>query len=199
MPELITVGASTKDVFNIFELSSRGPATFAKDVFISKPNTFAPGDDIPGINHLGEKVYKSGSSISTAIVTGFISLVMNIKSDLNNPKLIAMINRSNLPLPNINFGEIIAGIYNPEGMLKLTEYDEEIKGGLLNDIIDFTLDSYGDYSFSNKDNRIDFYSTMQPIYFNLIYVNTEGGYINLNLNHIIQDAEPISNFCVNVK
>ncbi len=109
-----------------------------------------------------------------------------------------MINKSNLPLPNINFGEIISGIYNPEGMLKLTEYDEQIRGGILNDIIDFTLDSYGDYTFANKDNNIEFYSTMQPIYFNLLYINTEGGYINLNLIHITEDAEPISKFCVNV-
>jgi hypothetical protein len=109
-----------------------------------------------------------------------------------------MINQSNLPLPLINFGEMISGIYNPEGMLKLTEYYTEINGGILNDIIDFSLESYGDYTISNKEDKIDFYSTMQPIYFNLIYVNTAEGFVNINLIHIIEESEPISKFCVNV-
>jgi subtilisin family serine protease len=208
LPEVITVGASSFDIFDVFPKSSRGPATIDRNLFIPKPNIWAPGQEIEGYNHLGKVVYKSGSSISTIIVTGYISLLFNIDNSLNTNKLVYMINESNLPLPAINFGEIISGVFNPEGLLKLTKHilnnNITIPLYILNNVIDYSMSTYSNYtmSYDNKlNNKLEFYSTMQPVEFNLLVINPNSRLHKLSLDFDINNIDKSrikSSYCVNV-
>jgi hypothetical protein len=179
-----------------------------KNIFIPKPNTWAPGQEIEGYNHLGKVVYKSGSSVSTAIVSGYIALLLQVDGSLNTQKLLSMINESNLPLPSINFGEIISGVFNPEGLLRLTMYYKDnnisIPLNILNDVIDYSMNTYSNFTIAHENkllNKLDFYSTMQPVEFNLILVNPDMRPHKLNLDFKINniDMKLVKSFyCVNV-
>ena len=102
-----------------------------KNTLISKPNTYAPGEDIIGLgideikkekekNIKGIKIAKNGSSIATAIVTGFIALALSINTQkkfefinkFNIAKLINIVQRTNIILPELdNEFERFSGLF----------------------------------------------------------------------------------------
>jgi hypothetical protein len=116
----------TDEIFKISSKSSRGPAIYSKNILINKPNTWAPGENILGLDNLGRNINNNGSSAATAIVTGFLSLILSNfyqeRHFFNSGSLLLLIKESIIHNPNINFGEIGSGIFNMEGLFKLTNY-----------------------------------------------------------------------------
>ena len=140
LPNLLTIGSVSNEIFSIYKHSSRGPAMVDKNTLIDKPNTFAPGEDIIGLgidheiqkdknnNNNGVKIAKNGSSIATAIVTGFVALALSINLEkrfdfinkFNIANLINLVQRSNIILPELdNEYERFSGLFNPQGLLGL--------------------------------------------------------------------------------
>ena len=137
LPSVLTIGSVSNEIFSIYRHSSRGPAMLDKNTLISKPNTYAPGEDIIGLgideikkekekNIKGIKIAKNGSSIATAIVTGFIALALSINTQkkfefinkFNIAKLINIVQRTNIILPELdNEFERFSGLFNPQGIL----------------------------------------------------------------------------------
>ena len=168
LPSVLTIGSVSNEIFSIYRHSSRGPAMLDKNTLISKPNTYAPGEDIIGLgideikkekekNIKGIKIAKNGSSIATAIVTGFIALALSINTQkkfefinkFNIAKLINIVQRTNIILPQLdNEFERFSGLFNPQGIL----------GYMLNYEKNFNEKNYKafvyiynyDYSFNNK-------------------------------------------------
>lgn len=117
-------------MFSILNTSSRGPAIYNKNIIINKPNTWVPGENLIGMNKEGNFIIKKGSSVSTILVTGFLSLILsdeNFNNNINftqkylknNFNMIMNIRDSNISSPNINANEITSGIFNPHGLLNL--------------------------------------------------------------------------------
>jgi len=135
LPNVLTIGSVSNEIFSVYKHSSRGPAMLDKNTLISKPNTYAPGEDIIGLgideikkekNIKGIKIAKNGSSIATAIVTGFIALALSINNEkrfefinkFNIAKLINIVQRTNIILPELdNEFERFSGLFNPQGIL----------------------------------------------------------------------------------
>ena len=131
LPQVITVGSVSSEVFSVYKYSSRGPAIYDKNTLINKPNTWCLGEDIVGFTKDGSKVIKNGSSIATGIVSAFIALgksydKMN-KENWNIGKVMKMIYDSNLEIVGINKGEYGSGLFNPEGFLGLLNMNEQIE------------------------------------------------------------------------
>ena len=131
LPQVITVGSVSSEVFSVYKYSSRGPAIYNKNTLINKPNTWCLGEDIVGFTKDGSKVIKNGSSIATGIVSAFIALgksydKMN-KENWNIGKVMKMIYDSNLEIVGINKGEYGSGLFNPEGFLGLLNMNEQIE------------------------------------------------------------------------
>ena len=138
LPNLLTIGSVSNEIFSIYKHSSRGPAMIDKNTLIDKPNTFAPGEDIIGLgidheiqkdkDNNGVKIAKNGSSIATAIVTGFVALALSINIEkrfdfvnkFNIANLINIVQISNIMLPELdNEYERFSGLFNPQGLLGL--------------------------------------------------------------------------------
>ena len=134
LPNVLTIGSVSNEIFSVYKHSSRGPAMLDKNTLIAKPNTYAPGEDIIGLgideikekNIKGIKIAKNGSSIATAIVTGFIGLALSINNEkrfefinkFNIAKLINIVQRTNIILPELdNEFERFSGLFNPQGIL----------------------------------------------------------------------------------
>ena len=165
---VLTIGSVSNEMFSIYKHSSRGPAMLDKNTLIAKPNTFAPGEDIIGLgidneiqkekNINGVKISKNGSSIATAIVTGFIALALSInlesRSDFVNKfniaSLINIVQRTNIILPECdNEYERFSGLFNPQGLLGyITNLEKNINPN------NFYVYLYNyDYSFNQKLNN----------------------------------------------
>jgi len=167
LPNVLTIGSLSKEIFSIYKFSSRGPAMLDKNTLIAKPNTYAPGEDIIGLSFDNKnkykkdlstiKIFKNGSSIATAIVTGFIGLALSIKNDdkfldkFNIAYLINIIQKTNIFLPELNNEfERFSGLFNPQGLLGYILNEKEVNRGY---VYFFNYD----YSFNkhklNKDNK----------------------------------------------
>ena len=167
LPNVLTIGSLSKEIFSIYKFSSRGPAMLDKNTLITKPNTYAPGEDIIGLSFDNKnknkkkissvKIFKNGSSIATAIVTGFISLCLSIKDDekfldkFNIAYLINIIQKTNILLPELNNEyERFSGLFNPQGLLGYILNEKEVYRGY---VYFFNYD----YSFNkhklNKDSK----------------------------------------------
>ena len=168
LPSVLTIGSVSNEIFSIYRHSSRGPAMLDKNTLISKPNTYAPGEDIIGLgideikkekekNIKGIKIAKNGSSIATAIVTGFIALALSINTQkkfefinkFNIAKLINIVQRTNIILPELdNEFERFSGLFNPQGILGyMLNYEKNFNGK--NNKAFVYIYNY-DYSFNNK-------------------------------------------------
>ena len=168
LPSVLTIGSVSNEIFSIYRHSSRGPAMLDKNTLISKPNTYAPGEDIIGLgideikkekekNIKGIKIAKNGSSIATAIVTGFIALALSINSQkkfefinkFNIAKLINIVQRTNIILPELdNEFERFSGLFNPQGILGyMLNYEKNFNEK--NNKAFVYIYNY-DYSFNNK-------------------------------------------------
>ena len=136
LPNVLTIGSLSKEVFSVYKYSSRGPAMIDKETLITKPNTYAPGEEIVGLSFDNKKkykkysnispikIFKNGSSIATAIVTGFIALALSMKDDeeylnkWNIAYLMNIIKQTNIFLPELNNEyERFSGLFNPQGLL----------------------------------------------------------------------------------
>ena len=168
LPNVLTIGSLSKEIFSIYKYSSRGPAMLDKNTLIPKPNTYAPGEDIIGLSFDNKiknksnkninaiKIFKNGSSIATAIVTGFIALALSIKDNddfinkWNIAYLINIIQKTNIFLPELNNEyERFSGLFNPQGLLGIILNENEINKGY---VYFFNYD----YSFNpnkNKNNK----------------------------------------------
>ena len=168
LPFVLTIGSVSNEIFSIYRHSSRGPAMLDKNTLISKPNTYAPGEDIIGLgideikkekekNIKGIKIAKNGSSIATAIVTGFIALALSINTQkkfefinkFNIAKLINIVQRTNIILPELdNEFERFSGLFNPQGILGyMLNYEKNFNEK--NNKAFVYIYNY-DYSFNNK-------------------------------------------------
>ena len=168
LPSVLTIGSVSNEIFSIYRHSSRGPAMLDKNTLISKPNTYAPGEDIIGLgideikkekekNIKGIKIAKNGSSIATAIVTGFIALALSINTQkkfefinkFNIGKLINIVQRTNIILPELdNEFERFSGLFNPQGILGyMLNYEKNFNEK--NNKAFVYIYNY-DYSFNNK-------------------------------------------------
>ena len=168
LPSVLTIGSVSNEIFSIYKHSSRGPAMLDKNTLISKPNTYAPGEDIIGLgideikkekekNIKGIKIAKNGSSIATAIVTGFIALALSINTQkkfefinkFNIAKLINIVQRTNIILPELdNEFERFSGLFNPQGILGyMLNYEKNFNEK--NNKAFVYIYNY-DYSFNNK-------------------------------------------------
>ena len=168
LPSVLTIGSVSNEIFSIYRHSSRGPAMLDKNTLISKPNTYAPGEDIIGLgideikkekekNIKGIKIAKNGSSIATAIVTGFIALALSINTKkkfefinkFNIAKLINIVQRTNIILPELdNEFERFSGLFNPQGILGyMLNYEKNFNEK--NNKAFVYIYNY-DYSFNNK-------------------------------------------------
>ena len=168
LPSVLTIGSVSNEIFSIYRHSSRGPAMLDKNTLISKPNTYAPGEDIIGLgideikkekekNIKGIKIAKNGSSIATAIVTGFIALALSINTQkkfefinkFNIAKLINIVQRTNIILPELdNEFERFSGLFNPQGILGyMLNYEKNLNEK--NNKAFVYIYNY-DYSFNNK-------------------------------------------------
>ena len=63
LAEVITVGSASKNVFEVYKYSSRGPAIYNRNTLIPKPNTWCIGEDVVGFTTEGRKVIKNGNKI----------------------------------------------------------------------------------------------------------------------------------------
>ena len=168
LPSVLTIGSVSNEIFSIYRHSSRGPAMLDKNTLITKPNTYAPGEDIIGLgideikkekekNIKGIKIAKNGSSIATAIVTGFIALALSINTQkkfefinkFNIAKLINIVQRTNIILPELdNEFERFSGLFNPQGILGyMLNYEKNFNEK--NNKAFVYIYNY-DYSFNNK-------------------------------------------------
>ena len=168
LPSVLTIGSVSNEIFSIYRHSSRGPAMLDKNTLISKPNTYAPGEYIIGLgideikkekekNIKGIKIAKNGSSIATAIVTGFIALALSINTQkkfefinkFNIAKLINIVQRTNIILPELdNEFERFSGLFNPQGILGyMLNYEKNFNEK--NNKAFVYIYNY-DYSFNNK-------------------------------------------------
>ena len=168
LPSVLTIGSVSNEIFSIYRHSSRGPAMLDKNTLISKPNTYAPGEDIIGLgideikkekekNIKGIKIAKNGSSIATAIVTGFIALALSINTQkkfefinkFNIAELINIVQRTNIILPELdNEFERFSGLFNPQGILGyMLNYEKNFNEK--NNKAFVYIYNY-DYSFNNK-------------------------------------------------
>ena len=165
LPNVLTIGSVSNEIFSIYKHSSRGPAMLDKSTLIAKPNTFAPGEDIIGMgidqdfqkekNNNGIKIAKNGSSIATAIVTGFIALALSVNTEIrfdfvnkfNIANLISIVQRTNIILPELdNEYERFSGLFNPQGLLGyLTHLEKNINKNKA-----FVYLYNYDYSFNQK-------------------------------------------------
>ena len=163
LPNVLTIGSLSKEIFSVYKYSSRGPAMLDKNTLITKPNTYAPGEEIIGLsfnnkikdkkNIFATKIFKNGSSIATAIVTGFISLAISIKDNEDYIKkwniayLINIIQKTNIFIPELNNEyERFSGLFNPQGLLGYILNEKEIIRGYV------YFYNY-DYSFNPKVNQ----------------------------------------------
>ena len=55
LPNVLTIGSLSKEIFSVYKYSSRGPAILDKNSLITKPNTYAPGEDIVGLSFDNKK------------------------------------------------------------------------------------------------------------------------------------------------
>ena len=218
LPNVLTIGSVSNEIFSIYQRSSRGPAMIDKNTLIAKPNTFAPGEDIIGLgigdeikkekNNDGVKIAKNGSSIATAIVTGFIALALSITDDnradftnrFNIATLIGIVQRTNIILPElVNEHERFSGLFNPQGFLGYIEYIEKNLNS--NNKIYVYFYNY-DYSFNQKQkinkkiNRLEYpeevlYSTKQEKQIALQLLNELDieNYDNIQLPFYIKDIQ----------
>ena len=183
LPNVLTIGSVSNEIFSIYRYSSRGPAMLDKNTLIEKPNTYAPGEDIIGLgideiqnekNKKGIKIAKNGSSIATAIVTGFIALALSINIEsriyfinkFNVAELINIIQKTNIILPELdNEFERFSGLFNPQGIL----------GYILNYEKNFEL----------KNNKPLVYIYNYDYSFNKQYINNNINKKNKNIERII--------------
>ena len=192
LPYLLTVGSLSKEIFSIYKYSSRGPAMLDKNTLITKPNLFAPGENIIGLSfdkindktkNIPIKIFKNGSSIATAIVTGFVSLCLSVEIEnlekWNIAKLINIIQNTNIFLPELNNEyEKFSGLFNPQGLLGYI-----LNNNFTNKNNNYNVHIYNyDYSFNSKNNKekinpqLNFpdeilYSTKQPKEISLLILN----------------------------
>jgi membrane-bound transcription factor site-1 protease len=215
LPNVLTIGSVSNEIFSIYKHSSRGPAMVDKNTLIAKPNAYAPGEDIVGMgmvteknekNAGGVKIAKNGSSIATAIVTGFISLALSIKDEksmnfvnkFNIASLINIVQRTNIILPELdNEYERFSGLFNPQGLLGFIINSENNENN--NNKAFVYLYNY-DYSFNNKFNEKNdkikypedvLYSTKQEkeIILQLLNELDEKNYSEIELPFYIKDIE----------
>ena len=183
LPNVLTIGSVSNEIFSIYRYSSRGPAMLDKYTLIEKPNTYAPGEDIIGLGideiqneniKKGIKIAKNGSSIATAIVTGFIALALSINTEsriyfinkFNVAELINIIQKTNIILPELdNEFERFSGLFNPQGIL----------GYILNFEKNFEL----------KSNKPLVYIYNYDYSFNKQYINNNINKKNKNIERII--------------
>jgi len=170
LPNVLTIGSVSNEMFSIYKHSSRGPAMLDKNTLIAKPNTYAPGEDVIGLginseikkennnNNNGIKIAKNGSSIATAIVTGFVALALSINIErrfdfvnkFNIAKLINIVQRTNIILPELdNEYERFSGLFNPQGVL---EYIIYLENNINNNKALVYFYNY-DYSFNSRRNK----------------------------------------------
>ena len=182
LAEVITVGSASKNVFDVYKYSSRGPAIYNRNTLIPKPNTWCIGEDVVGFTTEGRKVIKNGSSISTGIVSAFIALGMSlgIKEEWNIAKVMRMIYDSNIEMVGLNGWEKGSGLFNPEGMLGIIEMKESsemirIYNWEQGDEDSFIFDDETDEEESDddkkKDNTFEMYTTRISRTYNLIVLN----------------------------
>ncbi len=50
LPNVLTIGSLSKEIFSVYKYSSRGPAMIDKETLITKPNVYAPGEEIIGLS-----------------------------------------------------------------------------------------------------------------------------------------------------
>ena len=164
LPNVLTIGSLSKEIFSVYKYSSRGPAILDKNSLITKPNTYAPGEDIVGLSFDNKKnkkylsaikIFKNGSSIATAIVTGFIALALSTNNDeeflkkWNIAYLINIIKKTNILLPELNNEyERLSGLFNPQGLLGYILNEKDTNRGYV------YFYNY-DYSFNNNKNIIN--------------------------------------------
>ncbi len=175
--EVITVGSVDKKLFKILKSSSRGPGIYNKYTINFKPNTFCLGEDIK-ININGKENIKSGSSFATAIVTGFIALLISKNKDLFNvAKIIELIYLSNIKLEETNFFEKLSGLFNPQGILGLV-----LNNQINNDKI--FIFNYNLNRNENEKSFYEFYNTKLDEKIPLIIINPNKNNI---INHKIDN------------
>ena len=162
LPNVLTIGSLSKEIFSVYKYSSRGPAMIDKETLIAKPNVYAPGEEIIGLSFDNKikskknlspiKIFKNGSSIATAIVTGFIGLALSIKDDENYLNkwniayLMNVIKKTNIFLPELNNEyERFSGLFNPQGLLGYLLNEKETNRALV------YFYNY-DYSFNQNKN-----------------------------------------------
>ena len=182
---IITVGGVSKEIFTIYKFTSRGPAMFNKNLIIPKPNTWSLGENIIGFSHKEDNnnndkyVIKNGSSVSSAIVSSFIALFLSMDYNninfWNNAKLIEIIRVSNIELPEVNQFERFSGLFNPQGLFGILNFD--YKSLFLEKMKLFNYDYFKNYNMNNQryfDNysyNMEIYSTKQPVNVPLIVLN----------------------------
>ena len=165
LPNVLTIGSLSKEIFSVYKYSSRGPAILDKNTLIPKPNTFAPGEDIIGLSFDNKiknknkkiKIFKNGSSIATAIVTGFIALALSVKDNeefinkWNIAYLINIIQKTNIILPELNNEyERFSGLFNPQGLLGIILNENDINKGY---VYFFNYDYSFNQNINNKNNN----------------------------------------------
>ncbi len=199
LPFVVTVGATSKDIFSSLKQSSRGPAIYSKNLLINKPNTWAPGENIPGLDLNGNYTYRDGSSVSSAIVTGYLALLLSHFTEkrgfFNIGSIIILIKESNLNFPDLSKDELFSGVFSLDSIFKITNYylknPLEMKPQIINNLIDFSLQSYSNYSINVdiKSFQIQpIYSTIQPIFFPLIFIDPISKDLNrIDLNYTIEN------------
>ncbi len=173
-----------------------------KNICISKPNTWTPGENIIGLDIDGNYLIKKGSSVSTIITTAFISLILSNRKILANEKfqkeylkniynLIIDIRDSNISLPNININEITSGVFNPDGLLNLILFklDKFINNlGKLNDSYNESINENnksGNQKIVLSNNSFFYNDTISKnvlTYFNYTYQDNISTASNLSYN-----------------
>lgn len=212
LAEVITVGSASKDVFDIYKYSSRGPAIYNRNILISKPNTWSLGEDVVGYSADGRKVIKNGSSISTGIVSAFLALGMSlgIKEEWNIAKVMRMIYDSNIEIVGLNGWEKGSGLFNPEGMLGLIEMKNKEMIRIYNwevnneEEVIFDDDDEDEEKDNNTRNVFEMYTTRINKTYNLIVMNEYHTFSSFELpftitnNNITNSSSSINGKCFTI-
>jgi subtilisin family serine protease len=77
--EVIGVGSLNEDKTDVASISSRGMRiqNFLDGVGVIKPDIITIGENIAGFDHQGNCIVRSGTSVSSSIVTGTIAAVLS--------------------------------------------------------------------------------------------------------------------------
>lgn len=168
MTNVIGVGSLNQAKNNLANFSSRGVTTWnlLKEVGIIKPDIITLGEKIGGLDITGDCTVSSGTSVSSGIISGSLSVILSKLSKKPNPALIKRsLLTSSTKLPNIPISDQGSGVFSIDNTFSALLDGSSYMPYIHPQKLDLTSADF--VPFSSKS----FYSTMIPIAFNFTVIH----------------------------